>query len=233
MSRLIGQTINRPAYEVASEHQNTDPLDAKGRRMALTKSLIPMRKRSAILVFEEAEDLFRGSLFRASFAQERKGRFNQLLETNPVPGITVRELCNRLAREGFPVTMRMIERDLEGLSSLFDLTDEQDPSSRAKRWYYVTGKVPELGSVDLIDAVSLSLSGMSWKPFCRAHYCNQSPRRSAGRAPNSRRCHRWASPAGRKRCAMSMVLWKCCRRESQLPPWTRSRPPSWRIDRWN
>lgn len=75
------------------------------------------------------------------------------------PGITVRELCNRLAREGFPVTMRTVERDLESLSSLFYLTNEQDSSSRAKRWYYAIGKVPEMGSVDLIDAVSLSLSG--------------------------------------------------------------------------
>lgn len=89
MSRLIGQTVNRPTYEVATEDHDVESLNARDRMMALTKSLILMRKRSAIIVFDEAEDLFRGSLFRSSFAQERKGRFNQLLETNPVPVIWI------------------------------------------------------------------------------------------------------------------------------------------------
>jgi len=85
----------------------------------------------------------------------------QMLKWVPTrqPGITARELCDCLDEEGFPVTMRTVERDLEGLSLLFNLTDEQDPSSRAKRWYYAAGKAPELGGIDLTDAVSLALAG--------------------------------------------------------------------------
>lgn len=75
------------------------------------------------------------------------------------PGITVRKLRDQLTEEGFPVSIRTIERDLDGLSSLFDLVDEQDPTSRAKSWYYASGKAPELGSIELADAVSLALAG--------------------------------------------------------------------------
>ena len=76
-----------------------------------------------------------------------------------LPGISVSELCAHLREEGFPVSPRTVERDLNGLSAIFDLTNEQEPNSRAQRWYYVSGKVPEIGSIDLAEAVSLALAG--------------------------------------------------------------------------
>lgn len=85
----------------------------------------------------------------------------ELLTTIPLrpPGMTTRELRDRLEREGFPVTLRTVERDLDELTGPFDLTMEQDGSTRAKRWYAVKGKLLEIGSINLIDAVSLALAG--------------------------------------------------------------------------
>jgi predicted DNA-binding transcriptional regulator YafY len=85
----------------------------------------------------------------------------QLLKMIPLrpPGLTTRELRDRLEREDFPVTLRTVERDLDELTALFDLTTAQDGATRAKRWYAVKGKLLEIDSIDLIDAVSLALAG--------------------------------------------------------------------------
>lgn len=75
------------------------------------------------------------------------------------PGLTTRELRDALEQEGFPVTLRTVERDLDSLSELFHYADVADESTRAKRWYYTTGKAPDIGNIDLIEAVSLALAG--------------------------------------------------------------------------
>ena len=51
-----------------------------------------MRKRvlegqSSLLIFDEIEDVFRGSFFEQSVAQQNKAWMNQLLENNNVPMI--------------------------------------------------------------------------------------------------------------------------------------------------
>ena len=88
MSRMLGEVVKRSVYEVsyAEEKRGSSP---EGRMESLTRALTLMRNRNALLVFDEAEDLFRGSIFERSFAQKRKGHFNQLLETNPIPVIWI------------------------------------------------------------------------------------------------------------------------------------------------
>jgi len=73
------------------------------------------------------------------------------------PGITARELADTLANDGFGVSKRTIERDLVDLSGQFGIacSDEVKPF----RWYWLPGKQYEFASVDLVDAVSLSLAG--------------------------------------------------------------------------
>lgn len=91
LSRLLAQTINCPAYEVAyaeGREGRSEP-SAKERMGFLTKALTLVRNQRAMLIFDEAEDLFRGSLFSRSFAQERKGQFNHLLTTNTKPIIWI------------------------------------------------------------------------------------------------------------------------------------------------
>ena len=88
LSRLLGQAVERDIFEISTENEKFE--SSTGQRMdALNRALILMKNRPAILVFDEAEDLFQGSLFNRSFAQERKGQFNHLLENNPIPIIWI------------------------------------------------------------------------------------------------------------------------------------------------
>lgn len=92
------------------------------------------------------------------FATDRQWQMLKLVPQRP-PGITVRDLVRKLADAGYPVSRRTVERDLNEQSRQFGLTNSKDPSGRVQCWYFAANKVPDLGSVDLVDAVSLTLAG--------------------------------------------------------------------------
>lgn len=73
------------------------------------------------------------------------------------PGITARELAEQLSDNGFPVTKRTIERDLVDLSGQFGIACNDD--AKPYGWYWLPGRQYDFASVDLVDAVSLSLAG--------------------------------------------------------------------------
>lgn len=73
------------------------------------------------------------------------------------PGITARELADTLDNDGYGVSKRTIERDLVDLSGQFGIACNDE--SKPFRWYWLPGKQYEFASVDLVDAVSLSLAG--------------------------------------------------------------------------
>lgn len=73
------------------------------------------------------------------------------------PGITARELAEQLSDNGFPVTKRTVERDLVDLSSQFGIACNDD--TKPYGWYWLPGRQYDFASVDLVDAVSLSLAG--------------------------------------------------------------------------
>lgn len=85
----------------------------------------------------------------------------QMLNLIPTrePGITARELTDRLKEEGYPVSKRTVERDLVELSRQFGLTTHSATGTAPFGWYFVSGKKQDLGSVELVDAVSLALAG--------------------------------------------------------------------------
>lgn len=72
------------------------------------------------------------------------------------PGITARELVEDLQEDGFTVTKRTVERDLVDLSGQFGIAcnDEQKPFG----WYWLSGANMDFSSIELTDAVSLSLA---------------------------------------------------------------------------
>jgi len=80
----------------------------------------------------------------------------QLLPMRP-PGLTARELTDRLEEEGYRVTKRTVERDLVELSRQFGLGNFSANEKPPFGWYFATGKKTDLGSVALADAVSLVL----------------------------------------------------------------------------
>lgn len=71
------------------------------------------------------------------------------------PGVTARELSDRLQQEGFTVTKRTVERDLQALSAIFPLScnDQSTPWG----WYFTPGCSLELPGLSLSEALTLKL----------------------------------------------------------------------------
>lgn len=74
---------------------------------------------------------------------------------NKLPGITSRELVDKLERDGFVVTKRTVERDLAELSTIFGIAcnDKGMPYG----WYWMKGEYADLPGMSVSDAVSLQL----------------------------------------------------------------------------
>ena len=87
-------------------------------------------------------------------ALARQWQVLRLLPTKP-PGITSRELVEKLEREGFPVTKRTVERDLAELSTIFGIAcnDKGMPYG----WHWMKGEYADLPGLSVSDAVSLRL----------------------------------------------------------------------------
>lgn len=91
-------------------------------------------------------------------ALARQWQMMNLIPTRE-PGITARELTDRLKEEGFAVSRRTVERDLNELSRQFGLTTASSTGKAPFGWYFASGKRADLGSVELVDALSLALAG--------------------------------------------------------------------------
>ncbi|MGZ0707497.1 helix-turn-helix transcriptional regulator [Coraliomargarita sp. W4R53] len=72
------------------------------------------------------------------------------------PGVTARELTVQLLDAGFAVTKRTVERDLNDLSLQFGIVCND--AAMPYGWYWLPGQQQSFGSVDLVDALSLSLA---------------------------------------------------------------------------
>ncbi|WP_194756647.1 AAA family ATPase [Aliidiomarina indica] len=90
LTQALGQTIGFPVYETGVKHTGiTMPLDCMDRLSATSSAAYLLKGVPALLVFDEAEDVFRGSMFRSSFAEDKKGWMNKFLEENEHPTIWI------------------------------------------------------------------------------------------------------------------------------------------------
>lgn len=88
LTRLLGVQMDCPVYEVACEDSDGDPVDGERRLRAWQVAQAFLKGQRALLVFDEAEDVFNdgGSILSGpSTAIRRKGWMNQRLENSPVP----------------------------------------------------------------------------------------------------------------------------------------------------
>jgi SpoVK/Ycf46/Vps4 family AAA+-type ATPase len=84
--KVIAREMRAQLYEIACEDENREAVGPYGRTDAVVRAIEIMRGRRALLLFDEAEDIFSSaSFFSKSFASERKGWTNRMLENNPVP----------------------------------------------------------------------------------------------------------------------------------------------------
>lgn len=90
LARVLAQDLDMDLLEVASEDPSGDPINGERRLRAYRAAQSFFAKRSALLVFDEAEDVFNDGdvLFgRRSTAQLRKAWVNRMLESNPMPTV--------------------------------------------------------------------------------------------------------------------------------------------------
>ena len=89
---------------------------------------------------------------RTSHALARQWELLKLLPPKG-PGITAKDLAERLSNAGFEVSKRTIERDLQDLSLVFPLmcNDKGTPYG----WHWMPGASTDLPAITLSDALSL------------------------------------------------------------------------------
>ncbi len=93
LARSLAEAVNALLYEVSSEDRQGVSVSGNVRLNSFGAAQCFLRKSKAIVLFDEAEDVFGTndglfSLFQPpSAALERKAWINRLLETNPVPAI--------------------------------------------------------------------------------------------------------------------------------------------------
>lgn len=94
LAKALAAHVDCELFEVASENDDGDPINGERRMRAFRAAQSFLRQRSAMIVFDEVEDVFNdGDRFfgRKSIAQTRKAWMNRVLEANPVPTFW---LCN-------------------------------------------------------------------------------------------------------------------------------------------
>ena len=90
LARVIAREMRAMLYEVSSEDDDGDANSGTHRLRSLRMAQSLLKNQRTILVFDEAEDVFRGaSIFKRSLADQHKAWINTTLETNPVPTIWI------------------------------------------------------------------------------------------------------------------------------------------------
>lgn len=90
LARALAQELGCELFEVSSEDEDGDPINGEHRLRAFRAAQSFFAQRTALVVFDEAEDVFNdGDLMfgRKSTAQVRKAWVNRMLEDNPVPTV--------------------------------------------------------------------------------------------------------------------------------------------------
>lgn len=88
LARSLAAKLESQLFEVSSEDSDGDPVNGERRLRAFRAAQSFFAKSRALIVFDEAEDVFNdGDIFghRKSTAQTRKAWINRALEENPIP----------------------------------------------------------------------------------------------------------------------------------------------------
>lgn len=94
LATLLAETLNLPAYTMASKDKNGDVLRGITRLENCRLAQKLLADRNSIIIFDEVEDIFASSLFGRSVAQEHKAWVNDFLEHNDIPMIWISNDAN-------------------------------------------------------------------------------------------------------------------------------------------
>lgn len=96
LTRVLAADLALPLYEIPASDQEGRAMDADKRLHCLNFADAFLAHRPALLVFDEIEDVLRGSLASRSVADAHKGWFNQMLERNHWPVIWIGNTIHHL-----------------------------------------------------------------------------------------------------------------------------------------
>jgi predicted DNA-binding transcriptional regulator YafY len=88
------------------------------------------------------------------FAIERLWRMLRLIPRNE-PGVTVTELLDGLENDGFTVSRRTVERDLNDMAIVFPLCGSE--GAKPQRWFWAANASFDIPGVSLPEAITLGL----------------------------------------------------------------------------
>ena len=86
---LLGKLLNLSCHMVAYEDEDGDPLSGESRLYKFQAAQSVMAGSEALLIFDEIEDVFAGSMMNRSIGQSMKAWMNNILESNSVPTIWI------------------------------------------------------------------------------------------------------------------------------------------------
>ncbi|BBF05724.1 TPA: AAA family ATPase [Haemophilus influenzae] len=84
---LLAKAVSVSAHNITYMDENEEVIRAEERLNKCRFAQKVLEGQSSLLIFDEIEDVFRGSFFEQSVAQQNKAWMNQLLENNNVPMI--------------------------------------------------------------------------------------------------------------------------------------------------
>lgn len=103
LAKVLAQEFQTDLFEVACEDEDGDPISGERRLRALSAAHSFLAQRQALMVFDEAEDVFNnesrgrfGGFGGQSIAQRSKAWVNRALEENPTPTIWLSNTCDDL-----------------------------------------------------------------------------------------------------------------------------------------
>lgn len=87
LATLLAKALSVSAHNITYMDSDGDVISAEDRLNKCRFAQKVLEGQSSLLIFDEIEDVFRGSFFEKSVAQQNKAWMNQLLENNNVPMI--------------------------------------------------------------------------------------------------------------------------------------------------
>ncbi|HGO5853838.1 TPA: AAA family ATPase [Mannheimia haemolytica] len=86
---LLANTLNLPAYTMANQDKDGDVISGTTRLENCRLAQKLLAGKSAVIIFDEVEDVFASSFTERSVAQEHKAWVNEFLENNQIPMIWI------------------------------------------------------------------------------------------------------------------------------------------------
>jgi AAA+ superfamily predicted ATPase len=89
LARTLAREVGVELFEITDNYRDGEPMEGSGRLTALHAAQHVLAQRRVLLVFDELEDAFAGTIAERSAAQSTKAWINRTLEQNPLPTIWV------------------------------------------------------------------------------------------------------------------------------------------------